>query len=584
MRQWRIGLGPVFSYEWLIASRRWQMFGLRAALILLLLFAFSFAWWMTCTSNQGMQVYRQRHLLADIGENSFYSIIGTLLAIVLLAAPAATAGAICRDKITGALLQLMTTDLRDGEIVLGKYAGRLIPVLGLVLASAPVLFMAALLGGIDPNALIGAYLVVLGCTLLGCSLAIFLSVFGSKAHEVLLVTYLVWICALMSGPMYKVFAWYLPLGTPPTWFDFLNPFWIAFAPYMSPGATDLTDNLIFLLGCGGVSAVLLVTTWGWMRKHVLLQAARVARSSPRRAFFRDLLSWTKPSLQRRPLLWWEWHRRRPTIWVRLVWGSYGLMTLVFTLMAIVQIFVDSGRNEWPVILNAFQVSIGLLLLSVSSVTALAEERGRGSLDVLFTTPLSTPAIIWSKWQSAFHLVPWFAFLPSLIGVAMLLRHGPRVELLFLVALIVAVGAFQTSVGLALATWVPRFGRAVCLGVGVYIAVQLVPILATFALERQGGNSGSTLASMAFGSPFYGMVIVTLSLGDRNIMNDLDVIACAMMWLTFYSGSALVLYLLTLASFNRCLGRAPERSRRPPIPRLATESVSPLAPAIDLAQS
>ena len=38
----RWGLGPVFAYEWLMASRRWQMYALRsgfAALLLVALFA-----------------------------------------------------------------------------------------------------------------------------------------------------------------------------------------------------------------------------------------------------------------------------------------------------------------------------------------------------------------------------------------------------------------------------------------------------------------------------------------------------------------------------------------------------------------
>ncbi len=39
------GLGPVFVYSWLMASRRWQMFAARAALIALLLVALAWCWW-----------------------------------------------------------------------------------------------------------------------------------------------------------------------------------------------------------------------------------------------------------------------------------------------------------------------------------------------------------------------------------------------------------------------------------------------------------------------------------------------------------------------------------------------------------
>ena len=59
--------------------------------------------------------------------------------MVMLAAPAATAGAICLDKARGTLLHVLVTDLSDAEIVLGKLAARLVPVLGLVACSLPVL-------------------------------------------------------------------------------------------------------------------------------------------------------------------------------------------------------------------------------------------------------------------------------------------------------------------------------------------------------------------------------------------------------------------------------------------------------------
>ena len=73
-----------------------------------------------------------------------------VLGLVGLAAPAATAGAICLDKARGNLTLLFATDLTDAEIVLGKLAARLVPVLGLIACAAPVLALATLFGGVDP--------------------------------------------------------------------------------------------------------------------------------------------------------------------------------------------------------------------------------------------------------------------------------------------------------------------------------------------------------------------------------------------------------------------------------------------------
>ena len=58
-----------------------------------------------------------------------------------------------------------------------------------------------LLGGIDPLALVGSFLVAIGCAFVGCSLAMVLSVYGRKTHEVLIMTYILivlWITG--AGP------------------------------------------------------------------------------------------------------------------------------------------------------------------------------------------------------------------------------------------------------------------------------------------------------------------------------------------------------------------------------------------------
>ena len=80
----RWGLGPVFIYECLANSRRWQTFALRSAGVAALLFAMgTIAWSRTAaTTGSSARVY------ADLGESYFYAMIGVELALVMLAAPA----------------------------------------------------------------------------------------------------------------------------------------------------------------------------------------------------------------------------------------------------------------------------------------------------------------------------------------------------------------------------------------------------------------------------------------------------------------------------------------------------------------
>ncbi len=202
--------------------------------------------------------------LATYGENLYETIVSIELTLVILAAPAATAGAVCLDKARGTLDHMLSTDLSNAEIVLGKIGVRLVPVLGLIACVLPLTALTSLLGGIDPLALFGSFITSIACAVLGCSLALTLSVWGKKTHEVLMITYLILILWLIS-PVVLIFAAnafglsLLPnsASTIWEWIACSNPYYLAFAPYTDPGKVGLTTYLGFLGICLSLSALLL---------------------------------------------------------------------------------------------------------------------------------------------------------------------------------------------------------------------------------------------------------------------------------------------------------------------------------------
>src|SRR5580693_709624 len=196
----RWGLSPVFIYECLANSRRGQTYAIRSIGVAILLASIAT---IATTHASRFQSNAWREYAA-LGESYFYAIIGVELTLVMLAAPAATAGAICVDRARGTLTHMLATDLSDSEIVLGKLASRLLPVLGLVACSWPVLSICSLLGGIDPTALTLAFAIILAAALLGCTMALALSVWARKPHEVVLVTYTFWILVLLLWPIWFV--------------------------------------------------------------------------------------------------------------------------------------------------------------------------------------------------------------------------------------------------------------------------------------------------------------------------------------------------------------------------------------------
>lgn len=551
--------GPVFAYEWLLTTRRWQIYALRAGFVSILLAAILLVWKSNIENEISSTPSSQR--FARIGESLFGAIMGTQLSLVLLAAPAATAGSICMDKARGSLVHLLVTDLSDTEIVLGKLAARLAPVFGLIVASVPVLFLVSFLGGIDLEALISAYLILSGVVVLSCSLALLLSIWGSKTHEVLLVSYLIVIGWLLTLPVYSLLSFSFGFAAPPSWLDYANPYWLIFAPYSNPNATDLSDAAYYFLVTTGLAAIMLLIAIVKMRSVTVHQAGRAERAGPakqpRAGRARDRRF--GPSLDRNPVLWLEWHRRRPSRWMRIVWRSYALGMIAFTVLALVSMIASSRRHsEMPVIVTGFGVAIGLLLVSVTAVTALADERVRGSLDVLLATPLSTASIVWGKWWGAYRVVPLLAVLPGILGFLVASTSGQFFLAVLLVGLILAYGAFVTSLGLALATWLRRFGRAVVLSVSAYAFMVMGWPLLVITLFNRRSFDDFFGTGLALASPLFGPLLTTAAM-QEGISSELrGCFAWDIVWIGVYSVFALLLYRLVVHTFDRSLGRATDR--------------------------
>src|SRR5690242_18415745 len=109
----RWGLGPVFEAEQRTTSRRWQVFAVRSLFVAMLLGSLTVVW-TTRVAGRPLATIRAQ---AEIGQQFYVAIVGTQLVLVLLAAPAATAGSICLDKARGTLAHVLVTDLSDAEIV-----------------------------------------------------------------------------------------------------------------------------------------------------------------------------------------------------------------------------------------------------------------------------------------------------------------------------------------------------------------------------------------------------------------------------------------------------------------------------------
>ncbi len=198
--------------------------------------------------------------------------------------------------------------------------------------------------------------------------------------------------------------------------------------------------------------------------------------------------------------------------------------------------------------NGFQVSIGMLMLSVSAATSLSEERVRGSLDVLMATTLSTREIVLGKWLGTFRLVPSLAVLPVLV---VLCNDGSKPlylpTILLTLVFVFACGAAITGLGLLMATWCARVGRAVALTVSCYVLVTVGWLFLGIWYHTGPDGEGRMMAS-----PFFCPGELAADLCGS--ANDRGHLGWAVFWTVVYSLAALVFLGVTLATFNRRLGR------------------------------
>ncbi len=568
----RIGTGPVFAHERIVAARRWQHYAARSFLVAALLTAMAVIASDSTTILTGNPV----RAYAGLGERYFYGLIGVELAIVMLAAPAAAAGAICTDRARGTLDHILVTDLSDAEIVLGKLGARLLPVFGLVACSWPVMAISSLLGGIDLFALALAFAIIVAVGVLGCAMALALSVWARKPHEVIIAVYACWTIVLVAYPAWYGIAGTGAIGNPPYWLLAANPFYLAYTPYLAPSTTAWWACSRFLLASAAASfALILLAVWR-MRPATLKVRSRGERSPRLGLLGRLTRMLPAPSLDRNPVLWREWHRSRPSAWmtilVGLTLGATTVCCIVGALDAWLLGLMPGGGDAalytglWS---DLIQVGFGLLILSAVAPMSLAEERQRGSLDVLLATPLRTRTIVLGKWMGTFRWVPCLAIGPGIMALA-LATAGPPAQVisppvpdlsiperLFGVGLFVATllihGAAIASIGLLLATVIRRQSRAIGIGVILFLLVTIGWPFLVFNTTRTIGphTPAAALSPVMVAMDFVdGLAFRTIHF--RSYMSSV------ILWDILVALVAIVLLEWTVRTFDRCLGRMPER--------------------------
>ncbi len=185
-------------------------------------------------------------------------------------------------------------------------------------------------------------------------------------------------------------------------------------------------------------------------------------------------------------------------------------------------------------------------MGAAAATSLFEGRDVGGVDLLMSSELSSGRIVLAKWLGACRLLPPLLIVPAWVVI----RCGaPLLGLLLMVAYLLSISAAVISLGLACATAFGQRGRAVAVTVGLIGLVSVAgPLLADLR------TAGAGTRNLAMGSPCSGANAMTLELAGYN-SSELSFTIWALGWSLGYCICAAVLLGITIATFDRRLGRA-----------------------------
>ena len=166
----RAGLiGPLFGWELIRLARRGQDMRGRFILASVLLFVLTsftqlYFWNVSPTdvflgTSQSLSIEES----SRFGRRFALTFVVAQLGVMMLLTPAYAAGGISEEKEKKTLVYLLVSDLTSREILLGKFAGRVVFLLGVMFAGLPILALTTLYGGVSIEFLLMSYLLT-ACT------------------------------------------------------------------------------------------------------------------------------------------------------------------------------------------------------------------------------------------------------------------------------------------------------------------------------------------------------------------------------------------------------------------------------------
>jgi ABC-type transport system involved in multi-copper enzyme maturation permease subunit len=366
------------------------------------------------------------------GRDMYMVIVFLQFAGVYLFMPAITCGVLTQEKERDSLQLLFLTRLGPWTILLEKLMSRVLPMVGFLLLSLPLLAFAYSLGGISQQYLsTGIWLLVLATVQTG-TIALACSAYFPTTVSAFVASYII-LAILFFGPGIAWLVLYVigidvgkiitssiggalgPAVIAMLIYPFFSPAYFALVSF--PGGIGIWNVFAHTGVILGISGLFL----GVARMYVVRNGQRQVRIRPNRRFA-FLRAPTLPSFKSAaveapppptdpadlpndtPVAWREsrrhWLGRTRSLFLLALFLEIGLAAFCLVL-----VLIDNRATEVFLGMFVFLMwGVAALVVSAQGAGLIAGERARQTLDVLCTTPLTGREIVLQKFRSVTRLI------------------------------------------------------------------------------------------------------------------------------------------------------------------------------------
>jgi ABC-type transport system involved in multi-copper enzyme maturation permease subunit len=542
--EWLLRLaGPVFDKELRVSARRRRSYLLRVAYLAGLVAVLAFLWW-SHVGPRGPTTARTVSMMAVVGRDVTQAVLTFQFLVLPLLAGLMTATSLVEEVRRRTLEPLLATPVTDLEIIVGKLAGRLLPLGLLVAISLPVLIVVRALGGVPWSVVVAATGITLTACLAMGSLGMMVSTYARKMYSAVLIVIVLpaAICLLFwsliaFGVLVSVFCLFgnalpfmkiyqstaIALGTCDPFFTFYQT-----VAMLIPGSTPYASSqyawCMHMAIMMAFSSILI--WWAARRVHRVAEPRRLRdhRLHLTRTW-RSAGMWSRRGYEQVAI---RWGREvSPVLWreTRTLLLPTRRMTVTLLALAVIIIFPMDlmvatsrhGSDDFAITMALVLAAIGYVATAVLTALGVAQEREAGTLAALLTTPLSERTIIWGKAAGAIRrsLVAWTPLGLHLLALTLLFQLHP-LALLQILLLLAGIILAEAGTGAFFSVWLRTATGAALANLALAIGVVVVPYVVGYSLYEFAGarHTPELVALFSPGVPID--MILQGALGERPI--------------------------------------------------------------------